>query len=109
MENHIMNDISPNIMPKKLAVDEPVVMKDDQVTKDIIKELTFVIDEFDESDFLASLKLFVASRQRDVPRLKQWFKANYATRGFVTFFKEDGQLFLKLKVDKDFADPNEEN
>lgn len=104
-----MNDINPNIMPKKLVVDEPVVMKDDQVTKDIIKELTFVIDEFDESDFLASLKLFVAIRQRDVPRLKQWFKVNYATRGFVTFFKEDGQLFLKLKVDKDFADPNEEN
>ena len=104
-----MNDISPNIMPKKLAVDEPVVMKDDQVTKDIIEELTFVIDEFDESDFLASLKLFVAIRQRDVPRLKQWFKASFASRGFVTFFKEDGQLFLKLKVDKDFADPNEEN
>lgn len=105
-----MNDIiSPNIMPKKLAVDEPVVLKDDTVTKDIIKELAFVIDEFDESDFLASLKLFVAIRQRDVPRLKQWFKANFASRGFVTFFKEDGQLFLKLKVDKDFADPNEEN
>lgn len=102
-------DINPNIMPKKLAVDEPVVMKDDAVTKDIIKELTFVIDEFDESDFLASLKLFVAIRQRDVPRLKQWFKANFSNRGFVTFFKEDGQLFLKLKVDKDFADPNEEN
>lgn len=104
-----MNDINPNIMPKKLIVDEPVVLKDDTVTKDIIKELTFVIDEFDESDFLASLKLFVAIRQRDVPRLKQWFKANFANRGFVTFFKEDSQLFLKLKVDKDFADPNEEN
>lgn len=104
-----MNAINPNIMPKKLAVDEPVIMKDDTVTKDIIRELTFVIDEFDESDFLASLKLFVAIRQRDVPRLKQWFKANFARRGFVTFFKEDEQLFLKLKVDKDFADPNEEN
>jgi hypothetical protein len=104
-----MTDINPNIMPKKLAVDEPVVMKDDAVAKDIIKELTFVIDEFDESDFLASLKLFVAIRQRDVPRLKQWFNANFKARGFVTFFKEDGQLFLKLKVDKDFADPNEEN
>ena len=104
-----MTEINPNIMPKKLAVDEPVVLKDDTVTKDIIKELTFVIDEFDESDFLASLKLFVAIRQRDVPRLKQWFKANFADRGFVTFFKEDGQLFLKLKVDKDFTDPNEEN
>ena len=107
--NDIIKDINPNIMPKKLAVDEPVVLKDDTVTKDIIKELTFVIDEFEESDFLASLKLFVAIRQRDVPRLKQWFKANFASRGFVTFFKEDGQLFLKLKVDKDFADPNEEN
>ena len=104
-----MNDINPNIMPKKLVVDEPAIMKDDTVTKDIIQELTFVIDEFDESDFLASLKLFVAIRQRDVPRLKQWFKANFATRGFVTVFKEDGQLFLKLKIDKDFANPDEEN
>lgn len=104
-----MNEINPNIMPKKLAVDEPVIMKDDTVTKDIIRELTSVIDEFDESDFLASLKLFVAIRQRDVPRLKQWFKVNFATRGFVTFFKEDGQLFLKLKIDKDFANPDEEN
>lgn len=104
-----MNEINPNIMPRKLVVDEPVIMKDDTVTKDIIRELTFVIDEFDESDFLASLKLFVAIRQRDVPRLKQWFKANFAARGFVTFFKEDGQLFLKLKIDKDFANPDEEN
>ena len=104
-----MNDITPNSMRRKLVVDEPVIMKDDAITKDIIKELTFIIDEFDESDFLASLKLFVVIRQRDVPRLKQWFKANFATRGFVTFFKEDGQLFLKLKIDKAFADPNEEN
>ena len=104
-----MNEINPNIMPKKLAVDEPVILKDDTVTKDVIRELTFVIDEFDESDFLASLKLFVAIRQRDVPRLKQWFKANFAARGFVTFFKEDGQLFLKLKIDKTFANPDEEN